>query len=142
MSVMPHRPEDGRPAAAADDRPVAAPIKPSAAPSGAPDLAIEVRGLRKVYGGSRRQPPKEALKGIDLEVPRGSIFGLLGPNGAGKSTLINILAGLVVKTSGTARVWGLDIDLAPRRARRAIGVVPQELNIDPFMKASSDVLTW
>jgi ABC-type sugar transport system ATPase subunit len=99
---------------------------------GAPPLAIEVLGLRKTYRGGRRAPPKEALKGIDLEVPRGSIFGLLGPNGAGKSTLINILAGLVVKTGGTARIWGFDIDLNPRRARRAIGIVPQELNLDAF----------
>jgi ABC-2 type transport system ATP-binding protein len=99
---------------------------------GTPALAIEVTGLRKVYAGSKRQPPKEALKGIDLEVPRGSIFGLLGPNGAGKSTLINILAGLVIKTAGTARIWDFDIDLHPRRARRSIGVVPQELNLDAF----------
>ncbi|HET6521789.1 MAG TPA: ABC transporter ATP-binding protein [Geminicoccaceae bacterium] len=131
MSLTRH--ETGSAGLPPDDRPAAAPIKPPTAPDGPPDLAIEVRGLRKVYRGTKRQPPKEALKGIDLAVPRGSIFGLLGPNGAGKSTLINILAGLVVKTSGTARVWGLDIDRAPRRARRAIGVVPQELNIDPFM---------
>jgi ABC-2 type transport system ATP-binding protein len=99
---------------------------------GAPPLAIDLRGLRKIYRGSKRQPPKEALKGIDLEVPRGSVFGLLGPNGAGKSTLINILAGLVVKTEGSARIWGFDIDQNPRRARRSIGVVPQELNLDAF----------
>jgi ABC-2 type transport system ATP-binding protein len=99
---------------------------------GAPPLAIEVKALRKVYAGSKRRPPNEALKGIDLEVPRGSIFGLLGPNGAGKSTLINILAGLVIKTAGTARIWNFDIDLRPRRARRSIGVVPQELNLDAF----------
>ena len=99
---------------------------------GAPPLAIELEGLRKVYAGSRRQPPKEALKGIGLAVPRGAIFGLLGPNGAGKSTLINILAGLVIKTAGTARIWGFDIDVHPRRARRSIGVVPQELNLDAF----------
>jgi ABC-2 type transport system ATP-binding protein len=99
---------------------------------GAPPLAIAVKGLRKVYAGSRKQPPKVALKGIDLEVPRGAIFGLLGPNGAGKSTLINILAGLVIKTAGSARIWGFDIDVHPRRARRSIGVVPQELNLDAF----------
>jgi ABC-2 type transport system ATP-binding protein len=99
---------------------------------GAPALAIEVKTLRKTYAGTKRQPPKEALKGIDLEVPRGAIFGLLGPNGAGKSTLINILAGLVIKTAGTARIWGFDIDVHPRRARRSIGVVPQELNLDAF----------
>jgi ABC-2 type transport system ATP-binding protein len=99
---------------------------------GAPPLAIEVLGLRKTYRGAKKTPPKEALKGIDLAVPRGSIFGLLGPNGAGKSTLINILAGLVIKTAGTARIWDFDIDLHPRRARRSIGVVPQELNLDAF----------
>jgi ABC-2 type transport system ATP-binding protein len=103
-----------------------------AARYGAPPLAIELRGLTKTYRGSKREPPKEALKGIDLEVPRGSFFGLLGPNGAGKSTLINILAGLVIKSGGTARVWGFDIEVNPRRARRMIGVVPQELNLDPF----------
>ena len=67
-----------------------------------------------------------------MHVPRGSFFGLLGPNGAGKSTLINILAGLVIKTSGEARVWGHDIEREMRNARLSIGVVPQELNIDPY----------
>lgn len=99
---------------------------------GAPPLAIEIKGLIKTYAGRKKQPPKEALKGIDLAIPRGSIFGLLGPNGAGKSTLINILAGLVVKSGGTARIWDFDIDANPRRARRSIGVVPQELNLDAF----------
>lgn len=94
--------------------------------------AIEARSLRKVYAPMGKTGPKEALKEIDLTIPRGSIFGLLGPNGAGKSTFINILAGLVVKTSGSATVWGHDIDIAPRQARAALGVVPQELNIDPF----------
>jgi ABC-2 type transport system ATP-binding protein len=97
-----------------------------------PRFAILLKGLRKTYAATKRQPAKEALTGIDLEVPRGSIFGLLGPNGAGKSTLINILAGLVVKTGGTAEIFGIDIDRHPRRARRAIGVVPQELNLDAF----------
>ncbi len=101
---------------------------------GAPALALEIRGLKKTYAGAKGQPPNEALKGIDLAVPRGAIFGLLGPNGAGKSTLINILAGLVVKSGGTAKIWGFDIDVNPRRARRLIGVVPQELNLDPFFK--------
>jgi ABC-2 type transport system ATP-binding protein len=72
------------------------------------------------------------LDGIDLAIPRGAVFGLLGPNGAGKSTLINILAGLVTKTAGRAVVWDFDIDRNPRSARSAIGVVPQELNLDPF----------
>jgi ABC-2 type transport system ATP-binding protein len=62
--------------------------------------AIEIRGLVKSYAGGRHGPEKHALKGIDLDIPQGSVFGLLGPNGAGKSTLINILAGLVVKTAG------------------------------------------
>ncbi len=94
--------------------------------------AIEVLDLRKTYRGVRNQPPKDALQGVDLRVPQGCVFGLLGPNGAGKSTLINILAGLVTKTAGTVRIAGIDPDRNPRRARRAIGVVPQELNLDAF----------
>jgi ABC-2 type transport system ATP-binding protein len=94
--------------------------------------AIEARNLQKFYRSQGAAPPKHALKGIDLDIPRGSIFGLLGPNGAGKSTFINILAGLVIKSSGQARIWGFDIDKNPRKARASIGVVPQELNIDPF----------
>ena len=93
--------------------------------------AVETASLRKVYLGIGGQP-KEALKAIDLSVPRGSIFGLLGPNGAGKSTLINILAGLVIKTSGTARILGWDIEKNMRHARTSIGIVPQELNLDAF----------
>jgi ABC-2 type transport system ATP-binding protein len=96
-----------------------------------PGLAVETRALTKIYGG-RDATGKRALDAVDLAVPRGSIFGLLGPNGAGKSTLINILAGLVVKTGGTARIWGHDIDTDTRAARAAIGVVPQELNLDSF----------
>ncbi|MCC7425400.1 MAG: ABC transporter ATP-binding protein [Alphaproteobacteria bacterium] len=106
--------------------------KAAPAMSTPPDLAIEVAGLRKTYPGKGGKPGKEALKGIELAVPRGAFFGLLGPNGAGKSTLINILGGLVVKSAGTARVWGHDIEAAPRAARHAIGIVPQELNLDPF----------
>ncbi|MCM2562571.1 ABC transporter ATP-binding protein [Lutimaribacter sp. EGI FJ00015] len=94
--------------------------------------AIEIEGLRKTYAGQKGAGPKEALKGIDLAIPQGSVFGLLGPNGAGKSTLINILAGLVVKTAGTVRIWGFDQDVNPRQSRAAIGVMPQELNLDPF----------
>ncbi len=95
-------------------------------------LALQVRDLQKTYKASGNQPPKQALKGVNLDVPRGSIFGLLGPNGAGKSTLINILAGLVMKTSGSASIWGFDIDQNPRQSRASIGIVPQELSIDPF----------
>ncbi|MGF1659999.1 MAG: ABC transporter ATP-binding protein [Rubrimonas sp.] len=101
--------------------------------------AIETRGLRKRYG--RDGTGGEALKGVDLDVPAGSIFGLLGPNGAGKSTFINILAGLVVKSAGTVRIWGFDQDVNPRNARAAIGVVPQELNIDPFF-TPREAMEW
>jgi ABC-2 type transport system ATP-binding protein len=91
------------------------------------DAAIAITNLRKVYAGG-----KEALKGVSLDIPRGGIFGLLGPNGAGKSTLINILAGLVTKTSGSASIWGFDIDEHPRNAKFSIGIVPQEIVFDPF----------
>lgn len=97
-----------------------------------PLYAIETRGLTKRYPALGPVPAKLALDGIDLAIPRGSIFGLLGPNGAGKSTTINILAGLVRKTSGTATIWGHDIDSAAKAARSAIGIVPQELTLDPF----------
>lgn len=94
--------------------------------------ALSLRDLRKTYPASKKSPAKEALKGISLEIPRGAFFGLLGPNGAGKSTLINILAGLVNKTSGTAEICGHDIVRDMRKARLSIGVVPQELVLDTF----------
>ena len=97
-----------------------------------PADAVRVRGLDKIYAASGKRPAKEALTGIDLSIPRGCLFGLLGPNGAGKSTLINILAQLVNKTAGEVQVWGFDLDRQPRDVASAIGVVPQELNIDPF----------
>ncbi len=97
-----------------------------------PATAIRIEGLRKTYAAQGAAPAKEALKGIDLDIPAGSIFGLLGPNGAGKSTLINILAGLVRKTSGRVEIWGFDQDVNPRQSRASIGVMPQELTIDPF----------
>ncbi len=103
------------------------------------DDAIEARGVRKIYKGLGGEPDKLALKGIDLSVPKGAIFGLLGPNGAGKSTFINILAGLVVKTEGTATVWGFDIDKNPRQARASIGVVPQELAVDFFFSPAESL---
>jgi ABC-2 type transport system ATP-binding protein len=104
-------------------------------PPALPELAVDIRRLNKVYAGSNKRPPKQALFDIDLAVPRGSFFGLLGPNGAGKSTMINIMAGLVKRTSGTVKLWGYDIEADERRARCAIGVVPQELNLDPFFTA-------
>ena len=96
------------------------------------EYALQAKGLTKTYKAVGPTAAKQALKGIDLAVPRGSIFGLLGPNGAGKSTFINILAGLVVKSGGMAEIWGFDIDKNPRQARASIGIVPQELSIDPF----------
>ncbi|MBX9812273.1 MAG: ABC transporter ATP-binding protein, partial [Burkholderiales bacterium] len=88
--------------------------------------AIQVDQVSKSYGGLR------ALAGVSLEVPPGEFFGLLGPNGAGKTTLINILAGLVIATGGSARIMGFDVRRQYREARRALGVVPQELVFDPF----------
>jgi ABC-2 type transport system ATP-binding protein len=96
-----------------------------------PDAAIEISGLTKIYSGRGGREVK-ALDAIDLRIPRGSIFGLLGPNGAGKSTTINILAGTVVKTEGSVRIWRHDIDREARAARAAIGVVSQELQLDAF----------
>ncbi len=94
--------------------------------------AISIRNLVKRYAGHGGAPGKLALDDVSFDVPQGQIFGLLGPNGAGKSTLINILAGLVVKTSGSAEIWGFDIDRDRRNAKRAIGIVPQEIVFDPF----------
>ena len=96
------------------------------------EYAIEIENLQKTYRGAKGMADKVALKGIDLKIKRGSMFGLLGPNGAGKSTTINILAGLVNKTHGSARIWGFDIDDNPRNARANIGIVPQELLFDAF----------
>ena len=96
-------------------------------PASAPEAAIEIRNLTKIYKGGKR-----ALDGMNLSIPRGQIYGLLGPNGAGKSTTINILAGMVNKTSGTARIWGFDTDVNPRNAKNSIGIVPQEIVFDPF----------
>ncbi len=91
------------------------------------DAAISLRNLSKTYKGG-----KQALADVTLDVPTGQIFGLLGPNGSGKSTLINILAGLVNKTSGTASIWGFDIAEHPRNAKVSIGIVNQEILFDPF----------
>jgi ABC-2 type transport system ATP-binding protein len=91
------------------------------------EAAIRIESLSKTYQGG-----KLALDQVSFDVPRGQIFGLLGPNGAGKSTLINILAGLVVKSSGAVSIWGFDIDRNPRNAKLSIGVVPQEILFDPF----------
>ena len=95
------------------------------------NYAIEINGLKKIYN-FKKDNAFEALKGINLNIPKQSIFGLLGANGAGKSTLINIIAGLVKKTEGKVSVWGNDIDNNERNAKLSIGVVPQELILDPF----------
>ena len=90
--------------------------------------------LNKTYSLNSSKSPKSinALKNLNLDVKEGEIFGLLGPNGAGKTTFINILSGTTVKTSGKVNVWGFDLDVNPRQVRASIGIVPQEINLDPF----------
>ena len=90
------------------------------------NIGIVIKNLTKKYGDYL------AVDNISIEVNRGEIFGFLGPNGAGKTTTINILAGLVVKTSGSVNVWGFDIDKNPRQVKASIGIVPQEVNLDAF----------
>lgn len=93
---------------------------------------ITIKNLQKTYKGSGGAQPKEALKGISLDIKQGEIFGLLGPNGAGKSTMINIWAGLVKKTNGDVVINGFDLDKSEKDVKRSIGVVAQELSFDPF----------
>ena len=88
---------------------------------------LSVKKLNKIYRGNIH-----ALKDLNLEVKEGEILGLLGPNGAGKSTFINILAGVTDKTSGEVIVWGFNLDKNPRQVRVSLGIVPQEINVDPF----------
>ena len=95
---------------------------------------IEVENLRKTYAGGF-----DALKGVSLQINEGEIFALLGPNGAGKTTLINIICGLVNKTSGSVRVNGHDNVTAYREARSQIGMVPQELSTDTFESVEATV---
>ena len=93
--------------------------------------ALKVEKLTKIY--SKKSSNKiKALNNLNLEVKEGEIFGLLGPNGAGKTTFLNILAGTVIKNSGTVNVWGYDLDKNPRQVRSSIGIVPQEVNLDAF----------
>ena len=93
-------------------------------------LALEITNLSKQF--KTKQNTIHALKNINLNVNKGEIFGLLGPNGAGKSTFINTLAGTVIKSSGSVKVWNFDLDKNPREVRSSIGIVPQETNLDPF----------
>ena len=97
---------------------------------------LNVENLNKIYSKKRSSSIESihALKDLNLEVKQGEIFGLLGPNGAGKSTFINILGGSTIKSSGIVNVWGFDLDKNPRQAKASIGIVPQEVNIDPFFK--------
>ncbi len=97
------------------------------------ELGLEVKNLQKVYKSYDGNEPVVALKNLNLQVKKGSFFGLLGPNGAGKSTLINILAGLVIKTSGIVKIGNINQDTNVREFKRSIGVVPQETNFDPFL---------
>ena len=98
--------------------------------------AISVKNLNKIYS-KKSSNPIYAINNLNLDVQQGEIFGLLGPNGAGKTTFINILAGTVIKTSGTVNVWGFDLDKNPRQVRASIGIVPQEVNLDPFFSPRS-----
>ncbi|HEY4702738.1 MAG TPA: ATP-binding cassette domain-containing protein [Streptosporangiaceae bacterium] len=104
-----------------------------------PEYAIEIEGLRKTYAGTRSMAPKEALKGIDLTVARGSIFGLLGPNGAGKSTTISMLCTLVKPTSGQAMVAGHDVVRERDTVRRNIGLVFQDTTLDTYLTAEQNL---
>ena len=92
---------------------------------------LSVKNLKKIYL-SKQAEDNLALNDLNLDVKEGEIFGLLGPNGAGKTTFINILAGTVVKTAGQVNVWGFDLDKNPRQVRASVGIVPQEVNLDPF----------
>ena len=94
-------------------------------------IALEIKNVGKTYNLQNGDSLK-ALDDITFDVRQGEIFGLLGPNGAGKSTLINILGGTVIKSNGLVNVWGFDLDLNPRQVRASIGIVPQEVNVDPF----------
>ncbi len=94
------------------------------------NIAIKIDNLSKSYLNT---PSNElALKNISLEIKCGSFFGLLGPNGAGKSTLINIIGGNVIKSEGLVKIWDIDIDINRKQSKLAVGIVPQELNIDAF----------
>src|SRR6266568_803060 len=94
---------------------------------------VVVAGLVKRYGSLT------ALAGVDLEIQHGEIFALLGPNGAGKTTLIGCVAGLITPTAGHARVLGHDVVADYSFTRRAVGLVPQEINFDPFFNVEESL---
>ena len=95
-------------------------------------FALTVENLSKVFKKSKTLKENIALNDLSFQVRQGEIFGLLGPNGAGKTTFLNILGGIVSKTSGNINVWGFDIDKNPRQVKASIGIVPQEVNLDAF----------
>jgi ABC-type multidrug transport system, ATPase component len=96
-------------------------------------IALSAENLTKIYSKNNTSNKSVlALNKLNLEVKQGEIFGLLGPNGAGKTTFINILGGIVMKTSGKVHVWGFDLDKNARQVRASIGIVPQEVNLDAF----------
>ena len=97
---------------------------------------LTVKNLSKIYSKNNSEPVN-ALNNLNLDVKQGEIFGLLGPNGAGKSTFINILGGTVIKSKGNVNVWGYDLDKDPRQVRASLGIVPQEVNLDPFFNPNS-----
>ena len=101
---------------------------------------LKITDLKKVYKGEKGKPGVEALKGVSLTVESGEFFGLLGPNGAGKSSLIGITAGLTTKNSGTIEIAGVSLDANPDLANASIGLVPQEVNLDPFEKVINTVV--
>ncbi len=94
------------------------------------NYSIEAKNVNKIF--YKRSKKIKALENFDINIKKGSIHGLLGPNGAGKSTFINILGGLVKKNSGNIKICGVDIDKNAKLSKFKIGIVPQELNIDPF----------
>ncbi|MAJ23380.1 MAG: ABC transporter [Candidatus Pelagibacter sp. TMED64] len=98
--------------------------------------ALSINNLNKIYSNKLNNTEK-ALDNISLEIKQGEIFGLLGQNGAGKTTFLNILSGTVIKNSGKVNVWGFDLDVNPRQVRSSIGIVPQEINLDPFFSPKS-----
>jgi len=92
---------------------------------------LSIKNLKKIYS-TKQGEDTHALNDLNLDVQEGEIFGLLGPNGAGKTTFINIVAGTVIKTAGRVSVYGFDLDENPRQVRASVGIVPQEVNLDPF----------
>ena len=92
---------------------------------------LSIKNLKKIYSNKQTEDTC-ALNNLNLDVQEGEIFGLLGPNGAGKTTFINIVAGTVIKTAGQVSVYGFDLDKNPRQVRASVGIVPQEVNLDPF----------